>query len=296
MNADAPEARRSSGRSSSRSSGWSSSWSSDGVYLALDTSTRVGSVCVAVGTAVQACEILDKPGAHASELVPTIREVLDRAGVDVSEVTGIVVGSGPGSFTGVRVAAATAKGLCRALEIPLWAVSSLEAGAASLAVGGATLGVVGRAPLGVVGRAPLGAVGRPTLGEFATAEVSSDEMARPRYVLFDARSDRVYAACYVPRDGGLEELIAPHATTIGELLAADLPLCNFVGDGAHAHSDQIVGAGFPVLPAPAGTPSAEGLVALVGRSPARAPVGDVARWEPDYLRPSSAERLAASKR
>lgn len=275
MNADAPEARR------------SSSWSSQGVYLALDTSTRVGSVCVAVGTAVQACAILDKPAAHASELVPTIREVLDRAGVDVSEVTGIVVGSGPGSFTGVRVAAATAKGLCRALEIPLWAVSSLEAGAASLAVGGATLGVVGGAPFGAVGGA--------TLGEFATAEFSSEEMARPRYVLFDARSDRVYAACYVPRDGGLEELIPPHATTIGEVLATDLPLCNFVGDGAHAHSDQIVSAGFPVLPAPAGTPSAEGLVALVGRSPARAPIGDVARWEPDYLRPSSAERLAASK-
>jgi len=264
MNTNAPEA----------------GWSSHGVYLALDTSTRVGSVCVAVGTAVQACAILDKPAAHASDLVPTIREVLDRAGLEVSEVTGIVVGSGPGSFTGVRVAAATAKGLCRALEIPLWAVSSLEAGAASLAGGGATLGVVGGA----------------TLDEFATAELSSEEMARPRYVLFDARSDRVYAACYVARDGGLDELIPPHATTIGEVLAADLPLCNFVGDGAHAHSDQIVGAGFPVLPAPAGTPSAEGLVALVGRPPARAPVEDVARWEPDYLRPSSAERLAASKR
>ena len=246
------------------------SWSPQGVYLAVDTSTRVGSVCVAVGTAVGARGILDKPAAHGSELVPKIREVLERAGVELAELSGIIVGSGPGSFTGVRVAAATAKGLCRALEIPLWAVSSLEAGAASLDVQG------------------------PTLSEHRSIELSSAEKARPRYVLFDARSDRVYGACYVPTDRRFEELIPPHATTIGEILADDIPLCSFVGDGAERHSDEIRGAGFPVLPPPIGMPSAEGLLDLVGRSPARPPVADIALWEPDYLRPSSAERLLVS--
>ncbi len=104
----------------------------------------------------------------------------------------------------------------------------------------------------------------------------------------------MYGACYVPTDRRFEELIPPHATTIGEILADDIPLCSFVGDGAERHSDEIRGAGFPVLPAPIGMPSAEGLLDLVGRSPARPPVGDVALWEPDYLRPSSAERLLAS--
>ena len=246
------------------------SWSSRGVYLALDTSTRIGSVCVAVGTAVQARGILDKPAAHGSELVPKIREVLQRGGMELAELSGIIVGSGPGSFTGVRVAAATAKGLCRALEIPLWAVSSLEAGAASLDVQ------------------------RAALSKDPTTELSSAEKARPRYVLFDARSDRVYGACYVPTDHRFEELIPPHATTIGEILADDIPLCSFVGDGAERHCDEIRGAGFPVLPAPIGMPSAEGLVDLVARSPCRPPVADIALWEPDYLRPSSAERLLMS--
>jgi tRNA threonylcarbamoyladenosine biosynthesis protein TsaB len=47
------------------------------------------------------------------------------SGLAPGDVEGIVVGEGPGSFTGVRVAAATAKGLARALSVPLWAVSSL---------------------------------------------------------------------------------------------------------------------------------------------------------------------------
>jgi len=243
-------------------------WSPQGVYLALDTSTRVGSVCLAVGAAVQARGILDKPAAHGSDLLPMIREILKRAGVELAELSGIIVGSGPGSFTGVRVAAATSKGLCRALEIPLWAVSSLEAGAVSLDVQG------------------------PILSEHPSKPLSSEEKARPRYVLFDARSDRVYAACYVPADRRLEELIPPHATTISEILADDIPVCSFIGDGAERHSDEIRSAGFPVLSSPIGMPSAEGLLTLVARLPSRPPVGDIGLWEPDYIRPSSAERLA----
>ncbi|MEE2669440.1 MAG: tRNA (adenosine(37)-N6)-threonylcarbamoyltransferase complex dimerization subunit type 1 TsaB [Gemmatimonadota bacterium] len=247
-------------------------WSPQGVYLALDTSTRIGSVCLAVGTSVQDRGVLDKPAAHGSDLLPMIREILKRAGMEPSDLAGIIVGSGPGSFTGVRVAAATAKGMCRSLGIPLWAVSSLEAGAVSLDVQG------------------------PTLSEHPSNVLSSEEMARPRYVLFDARSDRVYAACYVPVEHGLEELIPPHATTIGEILADDIPACSFIGDGAERHSDEIQGAGFSVLSAPIGMPSAEGLLALIGRSPSRPPLGDIGLWEPDYIRPSSAERLARSRR
>jgi tRNA threonylcarbamoyl adenosine modification protein YeaZ len=49
--------------------------------------------------------------------------------VGLATLSAIVVGEGPGSFTGVRVAAATAKGLSRSLGVPLWAVSSLAAAA-----------------------------------------------------------------------------------------------------------------------------------------------------------------------
>jgi len=226
----------------------------DSFLLAFDTSTPLGSVAVSAGTEVLARAELKKQGAHSSELLPKIRETLDEGGVDLSEVSGLVVGAGPGSFTGVRVAAATAKGLAQALEVPLWPISSLEAGAAA-----------------------VDAPWVPLL---------------PRYVLFDARSDRVYAACYLPTERGLEELIAPHSTTIGEILLGGAPMSVFVGDGAARHADEIRGAGFTVLASPLGMPTADGLLTVFGSQPTRAPLDDIARWEPDYLRPSSAERLS----
>jgi N6-L-threonylcarbamoyladenine synthase len=240
------------------------------ILLAFDTSTPLGSVAVAVsaGTDVLARAELRKQGAHSSELLPKIRETLDEGGVELSEVSGLVVGAGPGSFTGVRVAAATAKGLAQALEIPLWPISSLEAGAAA-----------------------VDAPGVP-LSDGPRAELSKDQRDLPRYVLFDARSDRVYAACYLPTDKGLEELISPHSTTIGEILSGDAPMSVFVGDGAARHADEIRGAGFSVLAEPLGMPTADGLLTVLRKGPARAPLDDVARWEPDYLRPSSAERLS----
>lgn len=238
--------------------------------LAFDTSTPLGSVAVAAGADVLARTELRRQGAHSSDLLPKIRETLEEGGVDLSEVAGLVVGSGPGSFTGVRVAAATAKGLAQALQIPLWPVSSLEAGAAGVS-----------APW-----APL--------SDGPRVELSEDQRGLPRYVLFDARSDRVYAACYLPTEDGLEALIAPHSTTIGDILSVGAPRAVFAGDGAVRHADMIRGAGFSVLPSPLGMPTADGLLAVLSGGTPRMPLADVARWQPDYLRPSSAERLQGS--
>jgi len=240
------------------------SWSAEGMYLAMDTSTSVGSVCVGVGSRVVAQRMIHGQGSHSADLIPTISGVLTEAGADLSELAGLVVGAGPGSFTGVRVAAATAKGLAHALDIPLWAVSSLEAGAAAVDVGG------------------------------HRAALSEEERAWPRYVLFDARSDRVYGACYRPLERGFEVLIAPHSTTIGAVLSGNLPISVFAGDGAQKHADEIRGAGLTLLPAPFGMPTAAGLLRAVADSPPREPVEDIARWQPEYLRPSSAQRSSES--
>ena len=238
------------------------------LLLAFDTSTPLGSVAVSAGTSILARRSLRKQGAHSSDLVPAIHGVLEEGGVGLEELSGVVVGAGPGSFTGVRVAAATAKGLVGALDIPLWAVSSLEAGAA--------------------------AVGAPcvSLSDRPRIQLTTDELAWPRYVLFDARADRVYAACYDATDEGLQELVPPHCTTIQEVLSG-IPRGHtlFGGDGADRHAYEIRGAGFTVLPPPLGMPTAAGLLAVVGNRSERTPVGNVARWTPRYLRPSSAERV-----
>jgi tRNA threonylcarbamoyladenosine biosynthesis protein TsaB len=258
----------------------SGAWSAEKVYLALDTSTSHGSVCVGMGRRVVAGRAIHGQGSHSSDLIPTIGGVLQEAGVDLSELDGLVVGAGPGSFTGVRVAAATAKGLAHALDIPLWAVSSLEAGAAAVDIDEAE-------PSPDIGEAshPAG---------WSERALSEEERAWPRYVLFDARSDRVYGACYGPAESGFEVLIPPHSTTIGAVLSEGLPFSVFAGDGAQKHAEEIRGAGFTLLPAPLGMPTAAGLFRVIADSPSREPVEDVALWQPDYLRSSSAERCLGS--
>lgn len=238
-------------------------WSAEGMYLALDTSTPLGSVCVGEGSRVMARGVIRGQASHSSKLIPTIGTVLGEARVGLSDLVGLIVGAGPGSFTGVRVAAATAKGLAHTLGIPLWAVSSLEAGAAAVDVEEA-------------------------------AQIEEEDRARSRYVLFDARGDRVYGACYRPTGSGLDVLIAPHSTTIGEILSDPLPFSVFAGDGAQRHADEIRGAGFTLLPPPFGMPTAAGLLRAVAGPPPCTPVADVARWQPEYLRSSSAERFLGS--
>ena len=105
-----------------------------GPFLAFDTSSSTGSVAVGAAGAVLAEATLEQQGQHASRLVPTIDFVLREAGIALGDISGVVVGEGPGSFTGVRVAAATAKGLVHGVGCALWAVSSLVA--AALSVGG----------------------------------------------------------------------------------------------------------------------------------------------------------------
>ena len=230
-------------------------FNSDALYLALETSGPVGSVAVAAGARVLARALLDSQVRCAADLIPRIGATLDKAGVGRGDLAGVVVGGGPGSFTGVRVAAATGKGIAHALDLPMWAFSSLEAGA-------------------VAEQVPPQAPPADCL----------------RYVLFDARGDRVYAACYRVGADAVEERVAPHATRIGALLASESrPLAAFVGDGAARHEALLRMEGYRVLPPPAGVPTADGLLHLLALRPGSAPVGRADRWEPEYVKGSSAE-------
>jgi tRNA threonylcarbamoyladenosine biosynthesis protein TsaB len=214
-----------------------------GFYVAFDTAGQMGSVAVSCGGDVLSRSILGERGRHAGGLVPAIAEALEEGGVDAEEVSGVVVGEGPGSFTGVRVAAATAKGLVAGWDVPLWAVSSLAAGAL------ATLG------------------------------------SGVRYVLFDARGDRVYGACYAVGAAGVETLIPPHGGTLRNVLAGDVPTgAVFMGDGAVRHWGAIEGAGFQVQGEPAGQPSGDGLIRFLSLHREAPPVADASAWEPRYVR------------
>jgi tRNA threonylcarbamoyl adenosine modification protein YeaZ len=72
---------------------------------------------------------------HGEELLTRIDEMLKAQGVTLAELAGIVVGTGPGAFTGLRVGLATAKALARELEVPIAGVATSEALLEAAAVG-----------------------------------------------------------------------------------------------------------------------------------------------------------------
>lgn len=104
--------------------------------LALDTSTRLGSVALADRNGLVAEASFSARADHSETVLSEVERMLRNAGHGSDDLTQVVVGSGPGSFTGVRIAAALAKGLCFARDLPLLAYSSLLAVAAGSGLAG----------------------------------------------------------------------------------------------------------------------------------------------------------------
>jgi len=108
--------------------------------LLIDTCGEVGSVALSDGELMAAGKTLALRSS-SSALLPAIARLLEEQGWKLAELDGAGIVSGPGSFTGVRVGLAAAKGLCEAAGLPLVAVSRLEvlANAAALQDGYAVL-------------------------------------------------------------------------------------------------------------------------------------------------------------
>lgn len=93
--------------------------------LTLDTSTPVCSVALTSGERLVAEQLLNLESRHSANLLESVDAVLKAAGMEVSDLDGFGVALGPGSFTGVRVAVATVKGLALATGKPVAGFSSL---------------------------------------------------------------------------------------------------------------------------------------------------------------------------
>ena len=99
--------------------------------LAIDTSSLACSVALQVGSSV--CERHEEQAReHTRLLTPMIRSVLTEAGVAVADLDAIVLGNGPGSFIGMRIAASVAQGLAYGAGLNVVPVSSLAAVAAQV--------------------------------------------------------------------------------------------------------------------------------------------------------------------
>ena len=100
--------------------------------LAFDTATKQGRFALAEGDQLLVYRPLNVAGSYADALLPVIQDMLAEAGRQQSELGTIGVTVGPGSFTGVRIGVATAKGLAWGLGCKLVGVTSLEAMAGAL--------------------------------------------------------------------------------------------------------------------------------------------------------------------
>jgi tRNA threonylcarbamoyladenosine biosynthesis protein TsaB len=93
--------------------------------LAFDTATSV-----ATSALVRDDQVVAERASRAVRVLADAEELLEQAGAEPSELNRLVIGTGPGSFTGVRIGLAAARALAFALELPLAGVSTLDALAA----------------------------------------------------------------------------------------------------------------------------------------------------------------------
>jgi tRNA threonylcarbamoyladenosine biosynthesis protein TsaB len=112
--------------------------------LSLETATNVCSVALSCNGQLLSLRESSVKNAHSSVLTVFIEECFKSGGIKPSEIDAIAVSEGPGSYTGLRIGVATAKGLCYALDKSLIAIPTLKAMASGMldsAVGSRQLAV-----------------------------------------------------------------------------------------------------------------------------------------------------------
>jgi tRNA threonylcarbamoyl adenosine modification protein YeaZ len=234
--------------------------SAGGPLLVVDTATTTA--VIALGTpdgALIATRSWVAGYRHGEELLAQVEGLLAEQGVDRRDLGGLVVGTGPGAFTGLRVGIATVKGLAYALELPVVGVPTgealLEAARAALAPAGGRDGIPGLVLVQPAGQSDrvLTRPGTPSriLPGGADPELGQGE----RLVAVDlaGREDEVAVSLgTVARDGLAEAVLAAGAARLragaGDDLARLVPeyvtlprgvLSQPPGDGGVAISDDV---------------------------------------------------------
>lgn len=153
----------------------------------------------------------DDPRAQAENLLELVDELLGLHDRVLSDIDGFAVGRGPGSFTGLRVAAALTQGLAYSTGKPAANVSSLAA-IAHLVMSGRMSAVSGDAPDSVVGHDP---------------ELTN----YPILVCLDARKSQVYCALYEADEAGRPVRVSPETVQDPETVVAQFRDKTMVGVG-----------------------------------------------------------------
>lgn len=173
------------------------------LILALDTTTRAGSVAVTRDDEVLAVVRGDGTRTHGERLPAEIERALSEAGIAPADLGLLVVASGPGAFTGLRIGLAAVQGLAMVLQVPVVGVSALDALAATV---------------------------WPSLRPLETR----------LFTWMDAQRGEVFGAEYVAVDRSLADpIVATPAAILDHLNRAAAGAAVFAGDGAVRYAEHI---------------------------------------------------------
>lgn len=148
------------------------------LILQIDTATEHASICLSKNGQSELSKISNDQKNHGSFLQPAIQEILSEYGIKIDQIDAVAVSNGPGSYTGLRVGLASAKGISYALQKPLILINTLQI--------------------------------------IAISSINREEHSTDSNILIpmiDARRMEVFTACYNQK---LEEITAPEAKILDE--------------------------------------------------------------------------------
>lgn len=219
------------------------------MILCLETATPVCSVALNESCCTIALRETEGQNAHSEKITIFIREVMEVAKIDYSQLDAVAVSKGPGSYTGLRIGVSTAKGICYAADLPLMAIDTLEAMAYGIKV---------------------------KLG----SQIGKNDLLIP---MIDARRMEVYAAIF---DANLDKINDTAALVINENSFEDLRKDHHLwlfGDGA-PKLKKIFENQPNISIIDSFKPSAAYMLPLADRALKEKDYVDVAYFEPFYLK------------
>lgn len=214
--------------------------------LALETSSKICSAALFRNEILLYKMEEDGGYSHAEKLAAFIDEVLKKSKISFKELSAVAVSKGPGSYTGLRIGASTAKGICYALQIPLISVPTLQSMAYLL----------------------------------KKSEAVGNALICP---MIDARRMEVYTAIFNSDLKFVKQTSAEIITGNFLRTVLEKSVIYFCGDGS-LKAKKILRGNKNAIFSMSGMPSAEGVGALAFKKYQLSQFEDVAYFEPCYLK------------
>ncbi|MHC4117317.1 MAG: tRNA (adenosine(37)-N6)-threonylcarbamoyltransferase complex dimerization subunit type 1 TsaB [Planctomycetota bacterium] len=234
------------------------------LILAVETSSRVGSVAIARGETLLAETAFSAPLKHSAELFPAIGDLLDSCGYQPGQIEHIYISSGPGSFTGLRISAAFAKTMHLANATRIVSVDTLDVVAANVI--------------------DLGQENVRLAEDAEPADTGHDRIA----VIVDAKRGQFFIAAYERGESGkwtktLPDCLMTASGFLAQFAGKDKPVC-LLGDGLLYYKGKFQADGVSFFDEELWSPRAAKVYLLGREKGLRGEFDDPLTLTPNYLR------------